>query len=470
MPASRDSGQSPQTLKSCLPLLERRLGEEDGDQPPRVLLELRPLRVGVAVAEDEKVHLRLRRAVLEQWDERARAVRRCVAHRLVLRVHPEGPHRDEGVGAVSLLERHLHRAAGQGEAKRLLEGARALLRVGGLLPLAEDGAEAARVEEGLGRGVADQEPVLARVGVVDRTGGIPRPGQRLDHQTVEAEELLGAAAGVEVVDPEGPWRGGERRSSGEQAQGDEAHGAGTLRQVRRARTPAVAAVWQNGREAASVTLRWRAPGPPGSTLEQLSLHPLGVPGPGEPHARGEAQAPAVVPLDPGHRVPGVPGGVHLGRAVGVGSLQRADRVRLGGHPRAGLDGPSRLGGARLGALPGLRMVPAHRVGGDGGGRDGLGSARVPGAHRGRGPAARNARHGPHRGGVRGLGPGARGGGRAGSAAAAVRSATPRSRPSPTSRSTPGSPWRSRSSPPATSAPRSTATARWSTGRATSSSP
>src|SRR4029450_5025924 len=134
-------------VEILLPLLERRSGEEDGDQTPRVLLALAALGPGVAVSEDQEVDLRLRRAGPQQGDEGSGAVRRRVAHRLVLRVHLEGPQRDEGVCPVALLEGHLHRTGREREAERLLEGAGSLPRGLGVLPLAGDGAETTRVEE-----------------------------------------------------------------------------------------------------------------------------------------------------------------------------------------------------------------------------------------------------------------------------------------------------------------------------------
>ena len=94
---------------------------------------------------------------------------------------------------VALLDDDLHRCGRHREAQRLVERARHRLRLAGGLPLAVDRGEAARVDDAVRGAVDDLEQVLAEVRVVDRPRRIARPGQRLEHQPVEAEALLGCA-------------------------------------------------------------------------------------------------------------------------------------------------------------------------------------------------------------------------------------------------------------------------------------
>ena len=140
---------------------------------------------------------------------RARAVDRGVA-----RVHGHRPGLAEEARGVALLQDDLDRARRLREAQRLVEGAVRPLRLVGRLPLAADAGEAARVE-GAVRGAVDHlEEVLAEVRVVDRPGGVARPGA-LEDEAVEGEALLGRARGVEVVEPQRAGRRRRRRRGGE---------------------------------------------------------------------------------------------------------------------------------------------------------------------------------------------------------------------------------------------------------------
>src|SRR5262249_61163001 len=78
--------------------------------------------------------------------------------------------------------------------------------------------------------VAHQEACSGGVGGAEGGGGVPRRGERLDEEPVEAEDLLSAAPGVEVVDPEGAWwRSGGVCGRKQQRQGGETHGGRHLR-------------------------------------------------------------------------------------------------------------------------------------------------------------------------------------------------------------------------------------------------
>jgi hypothetical protein len=191
------------------------LGEEEAHHALRVLEELGPLPGGVAVAEDEQVHLGGRVAVLLERHERARAGGRGTVHLLGLGVHGQGP---------GLLPAHVRRAAeevdddgtlGLGEAQGFGEGPAHLRRLARVLPLAEDAGEAPRIEEAAAFGIPHLELEFAEVGVVHRLGGIAGPGEGLAHHALQGEGFGAGAARVGVVHPQGAGGGREGRAAEE---------------------------------------------------------------------------------------------------------------------------------------------------------------------------------------------------------------------------------------------------------------
>ncbi len=166
------AGDSPQTLISLLPFLERRGREQGRDEPPRVALEFRPLARGVAVAEDQQIQLLRRIAALVQLDQAARrpALPRRAATNLSAGSTFVRPDVAEHVPGVALLDDDAHRRVGSGEAQRLGERAVDVFRFAGRFPLAVDRAEAARVPHRAGRGVGHLEEILAAVGACRSAG------------------------------------------------------------------------------------------------------------------------------------------------------------------------------------------------------------------------------------------------------------------------------------------------------------
>src|SRR3546814_3908734 len=78
--------------------------------------------------------------------------------------------------------------------------------------LAVHRGEAPRVDHAVRRPVDDLEEVLAQVRFVDRLARVARPGERFEHDAVEAEPLRGRVAGVEVVDAHRAGRSEEHTS------------------------------------------------------------------------------------------------------------------------------------------------------------------------------------------------------------------------------------------------------------------
>ena len=196
-----------------LALLEGRDGEQDVRQALRVGVPLPHLGRGVAVAEEQQVHLVARRAVLQDGPRLAGG-RAGAVDAGSLRVHGHRPGLAEEALGVALLQDDLHRALRLREAQRLVEGAVGALRLVGRLPLPADAGEATRVHDAVRGAVDHLEEVLAEVRVVDRPVGVAGP-RALEHEAVEGEALLGGARGVEVVEPERGWRPGVGRGGGE---------------------------------------------------------------------------------------------------------------------------------------------------------------------------------------------------------------------------------------------------------------
>ena len=213
MPDSLASGQSPQTLKSPRCSLNGEVRKRISVRRLASLLELPPLGRGVAVPQDEEVDLPRRVAALLESEERPGRGGERGVDRGVGGIDDRRPDGVEVVSRIALFEDDPHRPVGGGEAQRLGEGAVRLLRLVGVLPLAENRGEAARVEDAVGAAVDHLKEVPAEVGVVERPGRVPRPGERFEHHPVEAEALLGGVAGVVVVEPHrarDPWRGRRR--------------------------------------------------------------------------------------------------------------------------------------------------------------------------------------------------------------------------------------------------------------------
>ena len=185
MPDSAAGGHSPQTLKSGLRSLKGEVANRMSDQPPRVLLELRPLGRGVAVAEDQEVDLARPVAALHELHQRARARRHASGSmNMSARVDQRGPHLAKGVLRVALLRRRTCTgAAGIGNRSDSPKVRVTLLGLAGRLPLAVDGREAARVEEAVRRaGRSPRTRYLPRFVSSIGRAGLPGPGQRLEHQ------------------------------------------------------------------------------------------------------------------------------------------------------------------------------------------------------------------------------------------------------------------------------------------------
>ncbi len=171
-------------------LLERRGREQDIHQPPRVGLELPALRRGVAVAEQQEIHLHRGVAVLLQCDDAARIRRRRGGvHEHALRIDRRRPDVLPGVGGAALADGESHRRGRGGEANRLVKRAAGRLRFFRGHPFVEHRSEPGRVDDLLRRGVAHVEAVGAVAERVLAGPGRPRPGRRLDRNFVEGKDF-----------------------------------------------------------------------------------------------------------------------------------------------------------------------------------------------------------------------------------------------------------------------------------------
>ena len=157
-----------------LALLEGRDREEQVGQPPGVVVPLPHLGRGVAVAEEQEVHLLAWRAILHDRPRSPRGRARAIDRRIP-GVDRHRPRLVEEPVVAALLQDDLRGTRRLREAERLVEGAERPLGLIGRLPLAADAREAARVEGAVGGSVDHLEEVLAQVGVVDRTGRGCRP-------------------------------------------------------------------------------------------------------------------------------------------------------------------------------------------------------------------------------------------------------------------------------------------------------
>ncbi len=121
---------------------------------------------------------------------------------------------------IPLAQDDAHRRVWRGEAKRFVKRPRDLRRFLGRLPLAVDRREASRVQHAASSGILHLEEVLAEVRAIDRLLRIARPLERLDHDAIDAEDLLLGVAGVEVVDAQRPGRLGRDRNGEDSGCGD----------------------------------------------------------------------------------------------------------------------------------------------------------------------------------------------------------------------------------------------------------
>ena len=87
-----------------LPLLEGRRGQQRGDQPAGVALELGPFERGVAVAENQEVQLRRGIAALMQRDQSARIRGRYRRDELVSGIDGQRPRVAEDIAGIALLD------------------------------------------------------------------------------------------------------------------------------------------------------------------------------------------------------------------------------------------------------------------------------------------------------------------------------------------------------------------------------
>ena len=192
------------------PLLEGRLLEERLREAPGVRVPLVHLRRGVAVAEEQEVHLVARGSALLHGPHPGSRGRARSLDRGRLRVDDHREDLPEGLPPIPLLEDDLDRRRGLRETQRLGEGAPYLLRLVGRLPFSVHARETPGVEQPIRAPVSNLEEVLAEVRLVhpavERTG----PGA-LDHDPRERERLPGRVPGVDVLDP----HRAERAAAGE---------------------------------------------------------------------------------------------------------------------------------------------------------------------------------------------------------------------------------------------------------------
>src|SRR5713101_221453 len=182
--------------------VERLLAEERVHQAFCVGVEFLHFGGGVAVAENEQVHLLRGRAVLKKRPDAPTGRKIGRNDEARVRVNRGGPDFAEYVFGVALLQRHLHRPLRPGEAQRLMKRPPELLGLAGSLPLAVNGGEAAGVEQAIGRAVGDLEQVFPEVGVVCQARAAAGPWAVGD-DAVERDVLFGGCAAVEVVHAHG---------------------------------------------------------------------------------------------------------------------------------------------------------------------------------------------------------------------------------------------------------------------------
>ena len=116
-------------------------------QALRIGVEFLHLGVGVAIAQDEQVHLVRWRPVLENSPDAPGRHRVGQDDEPRVGINRRGPDLAEDVFGVALLERHLHLPLGPRKPQRLVIRPPGFLRLACSLPLAIDRREAARIEQ-----------------------------------------------------------------------------------------------------------------------------------------------------------------------------------------------------------------------------------------------------------------------------------------------------------------------------------
>jgi hypothetical protein len=116
--------------------LERFLREQRGEQPLEVAVELLRLPSGVALADDEQVHLFSRRSMFEDRPHRALlCTNRCRVDEARSRIDIGRPDRREAHVRLAFLERDAHGRIRPGESERLVEASMGALGFGRGFPL-----------------------------------------------------------------------------------------------------------------------------------------------------------------------------------------------------------------------------------------------------------------------------------------------------------------------------------------------
>src|SRR5271165_1791234 len=190
-------------------LMKRRCCEQHLYKPPRVLFKLLPLLRGIAIAEQQQIHLRCRIAHLLQFHQlpRRRWARRI--HKLVLRIDRRPPHLVEGALAFgALFQRNINHARRTWKAQRLGKRTARMLRLVRCFPFSKHRTEAARIDQLPALPFPNLKQIVAQLALINRFGGIARPLQRLQHRAVEREPLVMGIAAVIVINPHGA-RGGK---------------------------------------------------------------------------------------------------------------------------------------------------------------------------------------------------------------------------------------------------------------------
>jgi hypothetical protein len=157
------------------------------------------LRRGVTIAHQQQVQLIAGSAILHHGPDVQ--LRRCAAlHVGAGRIDHDRPSLTELVARAALLDHHLHRPLGRGEADTFGESAAPLLRLACGLPFAVNAGKAARIDHAIGGAIQHLEVVLPEIALVDPAVERPRP-RALQDDTIESEVLLPGHAGVDIIQP-----------------------------------------------------------------------------------------------------------------------------------------------------------------------------------------------------------------------------------------------------------------------------
>jgi hypothetical protein len=190
--------------------------QQRGDQPPGVAFELAAFGSGVAIAENQKIELPVRRATFVQLDQRPRWKRSVLQDELVRRIDRKRPRIAKTIPGVALPDNDPNRSRRRWKAQRFFKRPIDLLRFTGRFPLTVDRTEAARVQHPAGRLVDHLEKVLTAIRVVDRPRRVAGPLERLYDHPIEGESLFLRVAGVIKVHPHGLRRVGGLNCNGAQ--------------------------------------------------------------------------------------------------------------------------------------------------------------------------------------------------------------------------------------------------------------